>query len=181
MQNAAILVIDVQQGAFDGVMCPPIDRGSALLAVCNCVLSVARSNLVPVIFVQHCAEPGGVLVQGTPQHAVAEALYSQDGEIRVLKQASSAFENTTLEATLKQLKANQLVICGLQSEQCVFTTTVAALDLGYAVTLAEDGHHTWSTETESATAISSRINVALSAKGAVLRTVDEIVRIMNGD
>ncbi len=181
MHNAAILVIDVQQGAIDGVMCPPIDRASALVAACNRVLSAARSSLVPIIFVQHCAEPGGVLVQATPQHAVAAALHLRDGEICVLKQASSAFENTKLEAALKQLKVNQLVICGLQSEQCIFNTTVAALDLGYAVTLAEDAHHTWPTETESATAISSRVNVALHAKGAVLRNVDDIARIINGD
>jgi nicotinamidase-related amidase len=180
MHNTALLVIDVQQGAFDGVVCPPIDHASALLAACNSLLSAARSNLMPVIFIQHC-EPDGVFVQDTPQHAVAQALHQQGGEICVLKHASSAFENTTLDVTLKQLKVSQLVICGLQSEHCVFNTTVAALDLGYAVTLAEDGHHTWTTKDESAAAISSRINVALNAKGAVLRTVPQIVLTIDGE
>jgi nicotinamidase-related amidase len=178
MQHTALLVIDVQQGAFDSVACPPIDHASALLAACNQLIIAARASTTPVIFIQHCAEPDGVLVQGTPQHVVAEALHPLDEEIRVLKRASSAFENTVLDATLKQLNVKQIIVCGLQSEHCVHNTAVAALNSGYAVTLAEDGHHTWSTKDESATAISNRISEALGSKGAMLRSVAQIAHAM---
>ncbi len=179
MKNSALLVIDVQQGAFDGVICPPIDHAPSLIAACNSLINAARKSATPVIFIQHC-EPDGVFVQGTPQHAVAEALNPLEDEIYVLKRASSAFENTVLDATLKQLNAQRLFVCGLQSEHCVFNTCVAALNLGYAITLAEDGHHTWTNNDESAIAISSRINAVLHAQGATLSTTEQIAGVMQG-
>jgi len=38
--------------------------------------------------------------------------------------------------------AERLVICGLQSEYCVDTTTRRAFSLGYDITLVADGHST---------------------------------------
>lgn len=53
------------------------------------------------------------------------------------------------------------VICGLQSEFCVDTTTRRALALGYPVTLVSDGHSTMDNGVLSAAQISAHHNETL--------------------
>ena len=58
------------------------------------------------------------------------------------KEACDAFYETSLDATLKGLEVEELLITGLQTEYCVDTACRAALSHGYDVVLVEDGHST---------------------------------------
>jgi ureidoacrylate peracid hydrolase len=63
---------------------------------------------------------------------------------------SSAFTGTNLDAHLRSLGATHLVICGLLTNTCVEATARQAVDLGYHVTVLEDGVAAWSHEDHEA-------------------------------
>lgn len=174
-EGKALLVIDVQRGAFDGLRCPPIAHAESLVANTLALLAAARATATPVVFVQHLGLPGDAFAAGEPGGALHESLAPRRGEPVVQKRHSSGFEETKLAATLDAVRARELLVCGLQSEQCVFNTSAAALEAGYRVVLASDGHATWPTPSEPASAVSARINRALRERGARLATTAELV------
>ena len=175
VSTTALLVIDIQRGAFDGVRCPPIDRAAALVANASSLIAAARDAGSLVIFVQHCAESGAPFEEGTPHWALHEQLVPIAGEPVIKKYASSSFENTNLGETLERLAIKEIILCGLQSEVCVRNTGNAALDLGYTVRVAEDGHSTWPSEGKSSAAISAGVNKELVARGAILDSTANLV------
>lgn len=168
MLAPALLVIDIQRGAFDGVRCAPIDRPAELVAAATSLIAAARATGSPVMFVQHCDEPGSPFEEGSWHGELHEQLAPKPGETIIRKQASSAFENTNLGETLQRLEIKELVLCGLQSEFCVRNTANSALDLGYTVRIAEDGHSTWPSEGKSSLAISEGVNQELAKRGAMV-------------
>ena len=76
---------------------------------------------------------------------------------------------------LRALNIAELVVCGLQSELCVFNTSKSALDLGFAVRIAQEGHPTWPSQGKSSETISSEIKEALRGLGAVIEPTFELV------
>lgn len=150
--KTALLVIDVQQALCTGPYAafeaaPMIDR-------INAVAERARAARVPVLFIQH-EEDGSDLEFDSPGWQLAQGLVVLGGDILVRKTAPDSFHQTTLDAALRQLAIDNLVICGLQSEYCVDSTTRRALALGYQVVLVADGHSTMDNEILSAAQISA--------------------------
>lgn len=80
----------------------------------------------------------------------------------VRKTAPDSFHNTQLHTLLHEHGISHLIICGMQSEFCVDTTTRRALALGYPVTLVADGHTTSDNRTLKAAQISAHHNETLS-------------------
>lgn len=178
-----LLVIDIQRGAFDGVRFPPIDSPEPFVANARALVDAARAADHPIVFVQHCeTTPGEVFEEGSEHWQLHEALRpepaSNPREDVLKKYASSAFEGTDLDARLKALGADTLVVCGLQSEFCVSNTTRSALALGYKVLLAEDGHNTWPSQGRSAAEIRAEVNAVLAAAGAVLAPTEALAALL---
>jgi len=173
----ALLVIDIQRGAFDGVRCPPIDSPERLVGNALKLVEAARAGGRPVIFIQHSEKVAGeVFEEGTAHWRLHEALVpSGPGESRLKKYASSAFEATDLDARLQAMGITELLVCGLQSEFCVGNTTRAALQLGYRVRLAQDAHSTWPSRGRSAAAIGEEVNAGLARAGAELAATAALV------
>lgn len=176
MKHRALLVIDLQRGAFDGVRWSVISEPDRLIGNALTLISAARMSSMPIIFVQHCEGAGEVFEEGSVQGQLHESLAPLPSEKVLKKYASSAFEKTDLETTLMDLKVEEVVLCGLQSEFCVSNTAKSALKLGFGVVVATDGHSTWPSEQESANAISARVNDELQAAGVTLRSVAELAR-----
>jgi nicotinamidase-related amidase len=176
MPPTALLVIDIQQAAFDGAFCPPIDRADDLVSNAGSLIAAARAARHPVIFVQHCDAKGEPFEEGTAHWRFHEQLTPQTGDVVVKKHASSAFDNTDLEARLAALGVRDLIVCGLQSDFCVSNTSKSALSLGYHVRLATDAHSTWDLDGETAAAISARVNSELHALGAALEPTADIAK-----
>ena len=174
MKQAALLVIDVQNGAFDGVRCPPISEPERLLSNARRLIDAARAAGAPVVFIQHC-DTEDAFEEGTPHWQLHPMLSPQAGDPVVTKRQSSAFEGTDLAAVLANVDASELVLCGLQSEFCVSNTARSALANRFAVLIADDAHGTWPSMERSAGEISRQANADLEAAGAVLRGTDEIV------
>lgn len=176
MPRTALLVIDVQRGAFDGARCEPIADAQRLVDHCVALVGAAREAAVPIVFIQHCDEAGQAFEEGSPHWELHESLQPLAGDKRVKKHESSAFDGTDLAGLLDGLRAEQLVVCGLQSEFCVFNTSRSALEKGFVLVVAEDGHSTWPSKAETANAISARINQDLQHRGAELRSTADIAR-----
>ncbi len=175
-----LLVIDMQQGAFDGVRLPPIDRADGLLNHAEQLLAAARGSRTAVVHVQHCDEAGQAFERGTPQWLFHERLTPLLGEAVVQKLASSAFEGTNLQDTLKRLSARTLVVCGLQSEICVSNTAKSALSLSFDVLVAEDAHSTWPSAGRSAKLICDQVNHDLRVLGASPCPTHQLVKRLAG-
>jgi nicotinamidase-related amidase len=173
MEKTALLIIDIQRGAFDGVRCPPIDSPERLVDSASALLEAARAGGHSVVFVKHCDEESGSPFEaGTEHWQLHEALVPARGELVLEKRASSSFERTDLDAQLKSAGIQKLVVCGLQSEFCVSNTTRSALKLGYGVSVAGDGHSTWPSEGRSATEIGTDVNNRLADYGAVVGSTE---------
>ena len=163
----ALLVIDVQTGAFDGQRCPPIAEADRLLSTTQGLIAAARAASAPVIHVQHGENVAGeVFEEGSAQWHIHPSVAPAAGELVVRKRESSAFAGTALEAELRQRGITTLAVCGLQSEHCVTNTTLAALERGFGVLLAHDGHSTWPGASQTAPQIIQQQNELLAARGA---------------
>jgi ureidoacrylate peracid hydrolase len=79
----------------------------------------------------HCRE-------GSWGAQVIEDLEPKPDDIHVVKRRYSAFFNTDLDVTLKDLKVDTLVICGVVTNICVRSTVHDAFFLGYTVVVPED-------------------------------------------
>ena len=137
--KSALLVIDVQRILTEGRDAAYAVEG--VIARINALARKARAAAAPVIFVQHETK-GDEMRHGTPSWQLSPALEVQPGDHHVRKTATDSFHRTTLQALLDHLGVTRLVICGLQSDFCVDTTTRRALALGYPVTLVADAHST---------------------------------------
>jgi nicotinamidase-related amidase len=135
--KTAVLVIDVQQGLCEG-------EGKAhdcdsLFTNINRVTQQARSAGAPVIFIQHESNTG-YLAHGTAAWQLAEGLHVAQADLRIRKTTPDSFLRTRLDAVLKELGIDHLVVCGMHTEFCVDTTTRQALARGFPVTLVSDAH-----------------------------------------
>ena len=157
---AALLIIDVQQILCSGER--PAFEVERLIDRINLVSRKARAAGGLVVVIQHETH-GGDMDHGTDGWQLAPALEIRDGDVLVRKTATDSFHRTELHELLQSRGITSLVICGLQSEFCVDTTTRRAMALGYPVVLVSDGHSTVDNGVLSAAQISAHHNVTLSS------------------
>ena len=97
-----------------------------------------------MVWVLH-TEPGS----DTPFDPASGHVHPMDGLARaagepvVRKTSVNAFTSTNLAQLLTRRGIRDLVVCGIQTEQCCETTTRVASDLGYEVTFAIDATATF--------------------------------------
>jgi nicotinamidase-related amidase len=137
--RTALLVIDVQNALCSGRYA--VFESQRVIERVNEVSTKARAAGAPVVLIQHESR-NGPLDHGSEGWRLADGLGVEETDIRLGKTATDSFHHTELHSILQRLGIDHLVICGLQSEFCVDTTTRRALGLGYRVTLVSDAHST---------------------------------------
>jgi nicotinamidase-related amidase len=146
--TTALLMIDIQQGMW---MEPkPPYQGEAMLKNAAGLLAKAREKGIPVIHIRHDGGPGDLLHEGEPGFAIRPEVAPKAGEKTITKYHCSSFRDTGLDAELKKLGIDRLVIAGMQTDFCIDTACRIAHGLGYDVTLAEDAHTTLDNATMTA-------------------------------
>lgn len=156
----ALLIIDVQRVLCEGrYACFEVAR---VIDRINLVSRAARAAGVPVVLIQHETTGGGSMDRGSPGWELAPGLETAPGDHRVGKRATDSFHQTELQPLLQRLGVDELVVCGLQSDFCVDTSTRRALALGYPVVLVSDGHSTLDNGVLSAALISAHHTVTLA-------------------
>jgi nicotinamidase-related amidase len=163
---AALLVIDLQAGMFDGAAVPPIHDAEGLVTRVRQVIGWARQTGRPVAFIRHDGAAGEPLAPGAPGWPVLAALGQADDEPTFGKTVGNAFSNPALRDWLGHIR--NVVLVGAQSDHCITASTTGALARGLGVTLVADAHSTWGDGTETADQIIHRCNTDLAAAGARL-------------
>ena len=75
---------------------------------------------------------------GTIEHEIVAALAPLPDELVIDKNTSGAFNSTGIDALLRNMGIETLVIAGMATEMCVETTARDAADRGWNVILVED-------------------------------------------
>jgi nicotinamidase-related amidase len=132
--NAALLVVDVQNGNVEGA-----HERDAVVANISDLVEKARRERVPVVWVQHSDEQ---LEKGSEGWRIVPELIPGDTEPLVEKNWPDSFENSTLETVLSGLGVGRLVVAGAQTDECIRSTLHGAVVRGYDATLVSDAHTT---------------------------------------
>jgi nicotinamidase-related amidase len=172
-----IIVIDLQTGMFDGTVEPPIHDAAGLVARVRAVLEWARRTGRPIAFVRHDAPAGDPLAPGSRGWPVWPALGQADDEPTFAKSVDNAFSNAALAEWVAGQGADEVVLLGAQSDQCVAATVKGAIEAGLKVTVVSDAHSTWDFGGETAEEIITRHNAAFATAGANLVTTKSLTSV----
>ncbi len=93
---------------------------------------------------------------GSKEAEFIEMVAPQGDEIVINKTASGVFNSTNLEYILRNLGITGLFVMGVYSNECVSTAIRDACDLGFYVTLIEDGCATVTPQLQNATITTMR-------------------------
>jgi len=140
--SRTLLLIDVQNDYFpDGAF--PLWNAEATLDRIEQAAARARALDVPVVLVQHVADPAGGISpffnEGSDGVAIhPRALAAAPDAPVVVKHFADSFEQTTLRAVLQDLGTTELLIGGMMTQNCVTHTAISREAEPYDVTVLVD-------------------------------------------
>ena len=189
----ALIVIDVQKSFQQRPNWAAVSN-PAIVKQVDRLVSTAREAGDLVVWVLH-SEPGtGTVFDPVLGHVrLMDSLAPLDDEPIITKTSINAFTTTNLQQLLTARGIRELVICGIQTEQCCETTTRVASDFGYDVTFVTDATATFpiahrdapanrtldemlaDPSTLSTDEIIRRTEYAIARRFATIRSVDELV------
>ena len=149
----ALILIDFANAYFDESQ-PLFGGDGCRTALDNAkrLLPVARKAGVPVVFTEVKYAPGGAdggafynkvpalscFEAGRDSQKLAGGLAPEDGEILITKQYPSAFFGTSLDATLRWLKVDTLILTGVTTSGCVRATCIDSISYGFVTVVVSD-------------------------------------------
>jgi nicotinamidase-related amidase len=133
-RKSALVVVDAQVGVLSSVWEP-----GRLVGNIEDLVRKARLSGAPVFWVQHSDNE---LKYGSDHWKLAPNLTALPSEALIQKNFNSAFANTTLDRSLRDLGVTRLVLAGAATNWCIRATAYSALDRGYELTVVSDGHST---------------------------------------
>lgn len=137
----ALVVVDVQQEYFDGILQVQAPAREQTLANVLVALDVAHEHGLPVVVVQH------QLPEGAPVFAVGSESWSlhpaveerlQPSWKRVTKDKGSVFAGTDVAAWLADQGVDTITVVGYMTNNCDLATAVGAEELGLAAEILSD-------------------------------------------
>lgn len=193
IMSTALIVIDAQESFRQRPDWQLLSHPD-LVGDINRLVTAARANGDQVYWILHTEPGSGTVFDPTTGHVrLLDGLQPQAREAVISKTAHNAFTTTNLQQHLTMQCVQELIVCGIRTEQCCETTARLASDLGYDVTFAIDATATTPRPHRDAPAgqtieqlrddprtlgtaeIIARTEYALAGRFATIRTVDEIV------
>jgi nicotinamidase-related amidase len=178
----ALIVVDVQQEYFDGILqvhYPPRDE---TLANITRALDAAAQHEVPIVVVQHeDAEDSPVFAVGSPSwtlHPEIERRLEPTWK-RVSKEASSVFVGTDITTWLSDQEVDTITVVGFMTNNCDIATAVEAEGLGLSAEILSDAsgaiHLANEVGSVSAEQLHQTLMVMLHSNFAAVATTDKWV------
>ena len=187
ISDCALLIIDCQNDFLaEGA---PLEnpRGRAKLGNIVAARAWARENGIPVVYTQEThrrqkMDFGMETLRGDPEHCLEDSegvqivkeLTPDPSEYVVIKRRYSGFYETDMDIILKGLKKSAIILAGVDTNVCVYSTALDAQFRGYKVIALSDC--TAGTSEEIHNAFLQNINYIL---GEVL-TLEEVKNIIQG-
>lgn len=140
----AVMVVDMVNDFVTGKLGSP--RAQKVVPRLRAFLKRARSNGLPVVYVCDAHLPGDPELKLWGEHSmkgsegakIVDELSPKEGDLVFEKQCYDAFQNPTLDAELKRLGVDELIMTGVATNICVQNTAGDASFKGYQVTVVED-------------------------------------------
>jgi len=122
----ALLVIDIQNVWLDesNDLKKSVEKR---IGVINEAIGWFRRNKRPVVVIYHEDKDAGSL-PGTKPFEFAKTIHINKTDIKIIKRYPSAFGKTDLEAVLRKLGCDTVVIVGLSASGCALATYFGAFD-----------------------------------------------------
>lgn len=180
--TTALLVIDVQKSFSDNPERWATRNNPAFEANITRLVRAFRQAQQPVLFVLHGEADSPMFDPQGPHYAFQDFIAPLASEPVLHKTTRSVFTSTDLSRRLQQLGVRQLVISGIQTEQCCETTARDAGDLGFDVDFVTEATLTfpikhWAGGPDlSAEEVTRRTEYALAGRFARIVTVDDVLR-----
>ncbi len=135
LADAVLVFVDYQNEYLDG----PLRLSGAEAAVLQAsrLLAAARRAGTRIIHVAHRGAPGGLFDRDDTRGAIIAALAPSGSEVVIEKVRPNAFSDTGLARQIGPPGA-AIIVAGFMTHNCVSSTVRAALDFGYAITVAAD-------------------------------------------
>jgi nicotinamidase-related amidase len=143
--GVALLVIDIQGGTTgsESALKPLVEQSEMLIEHVNRVIEAMHAKHQTIIYVTtEVVNPllnllNNTMASGTPGAELDPRLVILPGEV-VVKRRGDPFMGTDLDQILADRHISELVIVGLDAQQCVRSTVQAALNRGYRTVVIED-------------------------------------------
>lgn len=153
--KTALIVIDVQRDFCEGGVLSALDTNT-LIGPLNGLIEFCNSKNIPLFFtrdwhpVNHKSfkQYGGLwpvhCVQGSWGAGFPTNLLMPEGSVIIDKEtlpdqvSYSDFRATGLQEKLKNLKIDEIAVCGIATEYCVKAGTIDGLKLGFGVIVLTD-------------------------------------------
>jgi nicotinamidase-related amidase len=138
----ALIVIDLQNDYFPGGLFPLWNTEETLRNIVAAI-GKARALGIPVIHVQHIANAAKGIAPffnaGTPGVDIhPEVLAAAPDAPVVVKEYADSFHGTALEEVLSGLGVDEMLVCGMMTQNCVTHTAIAKGAEKYKVTVLTD-------------------------------------------
>ena len=134
MKYDAFIVIDMQTALIEA---HPYNEITVVANVKQ-LLQISRAKGIPVIYIQHDGGSGDELEKECAGWKIWEEITPLPGEMIFDKMYNSAFRKTGLQEYLTQIGAQNIILCGMQTEHCFDASCKVAFEYGYHVTIAKD-------------------------------------------
>jgi len=140
--SKALLLIDIQNDYFPGGQFP-LWNTEATLAAVKRAIERARAAGAWIVHIQHIADPEAGIApffnQGTTGALIhPEIMAAAPDAPVVIKHFADSFVNTDLEMVLAGHEVDELLVCGMMTQNCVTHTAISKSAEKYKVSILTD-------------------------------------------
>ena len=133
LKDSALIMVDCQNTYRRGVM--QLTNIEPAILEAQKLLTMARDLKIPVIHIQHDAGVGTPYDVTAEIGAISDEVAPKNGEAVVVKNYPNSFWHTNLEAQLKALGIENVVLAGFMTHVCINSTARGAFNLGFKPTV----------------------------------------------
>ena len=133
LKDSALIMVDCQNTYRHGIM--QLTNVEAAILEAQKLLYMARDLNIPIIHIQHDAGVGSPYDVTAEIGQISSEVAPKNGENVITKNYPNAFIATPLEAQLKALGIENLVLAGFMTHMCINSTARGAFNLGFKPTV----------------------------------------------